>query len=132
MCTSLLDSLDAEAVHLGQRINLAAVAKATPREIADFAKVRGWKNLKFLSSGDNTYNHDYGGENQSGAQMPMMHVWVKRRDGVHHFWASELFGYDDPAWPNHPRHADATWPLWNVLDLTPEGRGSNWYPKLAY
>ncbi len=22
------------------------------------------------------------------------------------------------------------WPLWNVLDLTPEGRGKDWYPKL--
>ncbi len=24
------------------------------------------------------------------------------------------------------------WPLWNLLDLTPEGRGEGWYPKLAY
>jgi predicted dithiol-disulfide oxidoreductase (DUF899 family) len=24
------------------------------------------------------------------------------------------------------------WPLWNVLDLTPQGRGETWYPKLRY
>jgi hypothetical protein len=22
--------------------------------------------------------------------------------------------------------------LWNVLDLTPGGRGTDWYPKLSY
>jgi predicted dithiol-disulfide oxidoreductase (DUF899 family) len=22
--------------------------------------------------------------------------------------------------------------LWNVLDTTPEGRGTDWYPKLSY
>jgi predicted dithiol-disulfide oxidoreductase (DUF899 family) len=27
---------------------------------------------------------------------------------------------------------DLIWPLWNVLDFTPEGRGSDWYPKLDY
>ena len=23
-------------------------------------------------------------------------------------------------------------PLWNILDLTPGGRGVDWYPKLEY
>jgi len=23
-------------------------------------------------------------------------------------------------------------PLWIILDTTPEGRGSDWYPKLEY
>jgi predicted dithiol-disulfide oxidoreductase (DUF899 family) len=30
------------------------------------------------------------------------------------------------------RHIDPLWPLWNVLDLTPEGRGDSWYPALTY
>ncbi len=30
-----------------------------------------------------------------------------------------------------PRHVDALWPLWNLLDMTPEGRGA-FYPKLQY
>ncbi len=29
-------------------------------------------------------------------------------------------------------HSDMMWPLWNVLDLTPEGRGESWYPALEY
>jgi predicted dithiol-disulfide oxidoreductase (DUF899 family) len=27
---------------------------------------------------------------------------------------------------------DLIWPLWNLLDFTPEGRGTDWYPKLSY
>lgn len=30
------------------------------------------------------------------------------------------------------RHVDLLWPLWNILDLTPEGRGENFYPKNDY
>jgi predicted dithiol-disulfide oxidoreductase (DUF899 family) len=29
-----------------------------------------------------------------------------------------------------PRHVDSMWPLWNVFDTTPEGRGTDWYPSL--
>jgi predicted dithiol-disulfide oxidoreductase (DUF899 family) len=31
-----------------------------------------------------------------------------------------------------PRGAPDATPLRNQLDLTPAGRGSDWYPKLAY
>lgn len=24
------------------------------------------------------------------------------------------------------------WPLWNLLDLIPEGRGTDWWPSLNY
>jgi len=30
-----------------------------------------------------------------------------------------------------PRAPDAM-PLWTVLDMTPGGRGTDWYPRLAY
>jgi predicted dithiol-disulfide oxidoreductase (DUF899 family) len=31
-----------------------------------------------------------------------------------------------------PRHVDFIWPIWNVLDVTPEGRGTDWSPRLEY
>ena len=31
-----------------------------------------------------------------------------------------------------PRHLDTIWPLWNVFDLLPQGRGSDWYPAIDY
>jgi predicted dithiol-disulfide oxidoreductase (DUF899 family) len=27
---------------------------------------------------------------------------------------------------------DMIWPLWNLLDVTPAGRGKDWYPRLSY
>ena len=33
---------------------------------------------------------------------------------------------------HEPCHIDMMWPLWNALDLTPEGRGEDWYPALKY
>jgi predicted dithiol-disulfide oxidoreductase (DUF899 family) len=132
MCTSILDGLDGQALHAGQRVNFAVVAKASPAELAAFAAQRGWRNLRLLSSGTNRYNRDYGAEGEDGSQWPMAHVWTKRNGEVRHFWASELFTHKDADWPNHPRHVDTLWPLWNLFDLTPEGRGKDWYPKLAY
>ena len=128
MCTSFLDSLDRAAAQIGRRASLAVIAKNTPQALAEFAASRGWKNLRLLSSGANSYNRDYRAETDDGSQLPMMHVWRKDDTGIRHFWGSELFMHSDPEWHSQPRHMDMLWPLWNVLDLTPEGRGTDWYP----
>ena len=48
-----------------------------------------------------------------------------------HAYNTELmFAPRDPG--QDPRHVDTIWPLWNLLDLTPGGRGEGWYPKLSY
>jgi predicted dithiol-disulfide oxidoreductase (DUF899 family) len=31
-----------------------------------------------------------------------------------------------------PRQAPDVASLWSILDMTPDGRGENWYPKLSY
>ncbi len=59
----------------------------------------------------------------------MMNVFVRRKGAIRHFWASEMLAAKSEPGQN-ARHVDATWPLWNLLDLTPEGRGKDWYPKL--
>jgi predicted dithiol-disulfide oxidoreductase (DUF899 family) len=97
----------------------------------EYARGRGWNNLRLLSSAGTTYNRDYHGETEKGAQMPMMNVFVKKDGKVRHFYGSELLYAPEDKGQN-ARHNDLMWPLWNVLDLTPEGRGSDWYPKLAY
>jgi predicted dithiol-disulfide oxidoreductase (DUF899 family) len=55
---------------------------------------------------------------------------VKRDGVVRHFWAGEMGATADPG--QDPRGAPDIAPLWNILDLTPGGRGSDWYPKLEY
>ena len=131
MCTSFLDGLDGNAHHIAQRTNLVVVAKSPIERIVAYARGRGWRNLRLLSSAGNSYNRDYHGEDDRGAQWPMLNVFRKSGGKVRHFWGSELLGAK-PAKGQNPRHNDLMWPLWNVLDVTPEGRGSDWYPKREY
>jgi predicted dithiol-disulfide oxidoreductase (DUF899 family) len=63
--------------------------------------------------------------------MPMMNVFVRRKGAIRHFWGCELL-YAKAERGQDGRHADLLWPLWNALDLTPEGRGKDWRPKLDY
>ena len=130
MCSSMLDALDGNAHHIAQRTSLAVIAKSPIERIVEHARGRGWRNLRLLSSAGTSYNRDYHGEAPNGSQLPMMNVFVQ--DGkIRHFYGTEMvFAPEDKG--QNARHIDLLWPLWNVLDLTPEGRGSDWYPKLAY
>ena len=131
MCTSMLDALEGNAHHIMQRVNLVVVAKSPLPRILAFAQERGWRRLRLLSSAGNSYNRDYFGEREDGRQWPALNVFRKRGNAIHHFWASELmFVPGDQG--QEPRHVDFIWPLWNVLDATPEGRGKDWHPKLSY
>jgi predicted dithiol-disulfide oxidoreductase (DUF899 family) len=131
MCTSFLDGLNGNAQHIAQRANLVVIAKSPIERLLEYARGRDWRNLRLLSSAGTSYNRDYYGENDKGAQLPMMNVFVKRDGKVRHFYGSEvLYAPEDKG--QNARHNDLMWPLWNVLDLTPEGRGSDWYPKLSY
>lgn len=129
-CTSILDSLDGAAPHLAQVTDLVVIARSPIKRVLEHAKRRGWSSLRLLSSEKNSYNRDYGAETADGAQMPMLNVFVKT-DGIRHFWGSELL-YAKTERGQEPRHVDFVWPIWNVLDVTPAGRGKDWNPKLHY
>ncbi|HEY3054440.1 MAG TPA: DUF899 family protein [Thermoanaerobaculia bacterium] len=130
-CTSILDALDGEAPHVMQRVNLAVIAKSPIERIMQFTRGRGWRNLPLLSSANNTYNRDYHAETSNGNQIPALNVFVRRDGGVHHFYNTELlYAPSEPG--QDGRHVDLLWPLWNLFDLTPDGRGEKWYPRLSY
>ena len=131
LCTSIIDGLDAEAPHVVQRVNLAIVAKSPIKRIREFAAERGWRNVRLLSSEGTTYNRDYQGENSAGNQMPALNVFVRRGEKIYHTYCTELlFAPSEPG--QDGRHVDSIWPLWNLFDFTPEGRGEKWIPKLSY
>ena len=130
-CTSILDGLNGTAPHVMDRVPFVVVAKSPMPRIREFAKERGWTNLRLVSSAHNTYNLDYHGELENGSQMPMLNVFIKRGDAIHHFYGTELL-YAPVEQGQDARHVDLVWPLWNLFDLTPEGRGKQWYPKLRY
>jgi predicted dithiol-disulfide oxidoreductase (DUF899 family) len=130
-CTALLDQLDGAADHAAPRVNLVTVAKAPFDHVHTFAKERGWRRLRVLSSASNTYNRDYHGEDENGDQMPMLNVFVRNGDVIRHFWGAELlFAPTEPG--QDPRHVGTIEPLWNIFDLTREGRQADWDEQLEY
>jgi predicted dithiol-disulfide oxidoreductase (DUF899 family) len=134
-CTSILDSLDGAAQHLADRLNLAVVAKTAPDRLSGFARERGWRHLHLLSSRGNVFNRDYRSETPEGEQLPLLNVFVRDGDQFRHSWGTELM-FAPRTSDGGPRHVDSIWPIWNVLDLTPEGRGPRSgpedYPQLRY
>lgn len=129
MCTAILDALEGQVAHLEQNISTAVVAKVDIDTLAGFGRERGWRNLRLLSSKGTTYNADYFGE-LNGSQMTTANVFVKDGDTIRHFWNSELT-YEPMMEGGHMRHLDLIWPMWNVLDMTPQGRG-DFFPALRY
>jgi predicted dithiol-disulfide oxidoreductase (DUF899 family) len=130
-CTALLDQLDGAAGHATQRVNLAVVGKAPLSTMLTFAAERGWRNLRLLSSLDNSYNRDYHGETPAGHQRPMLNVFHRDDDVIRHFWGSELlFAPSEPG--QDPRHVGTLEPLWNLYDLTRDGRHATWEEQLTY
>ena len=114
-----------------QRINLVVVAKSPIERIRAHARERGWRNLRLLSSANNTYNRDYFGENEKGSQLPALNVFTRSGNAMHHRFCTELlFAPTEPG--QDGRHVDVIWPLWNLFDYTPEGRGTDWHPQLSY
>ena len=99
-----------------------------PREKAEEA-TRSVDYARELAARVEEENPDYWAEDAEGNQMPMLNVFVKKNDDIYHFYGSELL-YGPTG--GETRHVDALWLLWNLFELTPEGRSTDWYPKLSY
>jgi predicted dithiol-disulfide oxidoreductase (DUF899 family) len=129
-CVSLLDQLDGMVEHASQVMNFAVVAKSPIDQLLTWKRERSWRRLRLLSSEGNSYNADYLAETPEGAQRPMLNVFHRDGGEIRHFWGSELFyAPRDPA--QDPRHVGTLEPLWNLFDLTPEGR-PDWDEQLSY
>jgi predicted dithiol-disulfide oxidoreductase (DUF899 family) len=129
-CVAFLDQLDGLVEHAEQHLNLAVIAKSAPARVLAFGRERGWRGLRLLSSAANTYNRDYLAEAPEGHQRPMLNVFHRDGDTIRHFWGSELF-YAPMEPGQDPRHVGTIEPLWNLFDLTREGR-PDWDEQLSY
>jgi predicted dithiol-disulfide oxidoreductase (DUF899 family) len=131
-CTSILDGLDGEAPHIAQRAAFAVVARSPIARVRAVARERQWRRLRLLSAAGNSYQRDYHGEDEKGAQLPILNAFVRGPDGaIRHAYATELlFASADPG--QGSRHVDAIWPVWGMLDFSPGGRGADSRIKLRY
>jgi predicted dithiol-disulfide oxidoreductase (DUF899 family) len=127
MCSAQLDAWDGEARHIEQRTALAVVARSPIERILDYAQQRGWRGLKFYADPSGDFTEDYVGERD--ADMPAYTVFSRRDGKIRHFYSAEgSFEMADPG--QDPHNAPDMNPLWILLDTTPEGRGTDWYPSL--
>jgi predicted dithiol-disulfide oxidoreductase (DUF899 family) len=130
-CTALLDQLDGVMLHSEPLLNFYAVAGAPLEHVLTFARERGWQRLRVLSAAGSSFKRDYHGEAEDGSQIPMLNVFERDGDVIRHFWSSELmFAPTDDG--QDPRHVGTIEPLWNLFDLTREGRRMDWNEQLSY
>ncbi|MDP2015779.1 DUF899 family protein [Hydrogenophaga sp.] len=129
MCTSLMAAWDGEALDVEQRIALVMVARSPIERLLAVKSQRGWRNLRLYSDVDGDFTRDY--VSAEDADVPAFNVFTRRDGSIRHFWSGEMGSSTaDPG--QDPRGAPDLMPLWNILDCTPEGRGTDWYPKLKY
>ncbi len=128
MCTAWIDSFNGIAHHLAQNVDLAIVAAAGTPRLRAHARNRGWDKLRLLSAGESTFKYDLGSEDREGHQDSTISVFTRDSDGtLRHFYS----GHPRLAEDIKERGIDELNAIWNILDLTPEGRGT-FYASLDY
>ena len=131
MCTSLLSAWDGEVPDIEQRVALAVVARSPIERLVGFKRQRGWHHLPLYSDTTEEFSRDYGGLTKDRGDDAAINVFTRRDGVIRHFWAGEMNGASaDPG--QDPRGAPDLMPIWTILDMTPQGRGTDWYPKLSY
>jgi len=126
-CTSIVDSLNSNSLGVQETAAIAVVADASAEQLRDWSERRSWF-MPVVSGQHNDYLLDYAGfETTDPGVVSVMNVFKKTPDGIYHCWASELLSR--PMASGHPRHMDMVWPMWNLLDMTPQGRGEAIIPK---
>jgi predicted dithiol-disulfide oxidoreductase (DUF899 family) len=129
MCTAVMSSWNGAARNVQDRVALAVFARSPIERLLDWKAERGWTDLPLYSDSTGAYTRTY--VSAEDADMPGLNIFLKRDEVIHHFWAGEFnFDMADPG--QDPRTAPEIDPLWTILDLTPGGRGKDWYPKLEY
>ena len=128
MCTAWIDAFNGVAHHLAQNVDVAIVAAADVPTLRAHARNRGWDRLRLLSAGESTFKYDLGSEDREGGQDSTISVFTRDSDGtLRHFYS----GHPWLAGDVKERGIDELNPIWNVLDLTPQGRGT-FYASLDY
>jgi predicted dithiol-disulfide oxidoreductase (DUF899 family) len=131
MCTNWLGAVNGNAADIKQRVALKILGRSSVERQYAFAQERGWRDLNFVQTKGDDYAQDLGVLMPDGSEYPALIVFRRDADTVRLFWASEMTReMADPG--QDPRDAPDIASLWSVLDLTPEGRGIDWYPKLGY
>jgi predicted dithiol-disulfide oxidoreductase (DUF899 family) len=128
MCTMWVDGLNAVLPHIEQRADFVVASAADPVALRSHARARGWDKVRLLSCGDSTFQYDFCAEDEEGNQNSAFSVFtLDAGGGVRHTYTSHPQMADDV----NERGIDLMSAVWNLFDLTPQGRG-DWYAELRY
>jgi predicted dithiol-disulfide oxidoreductase (DUF899 family) len=129
MCTSFIGSFASKIADVRQRIAIAFTARSPIERLVEAKRARGWTDIPVYSDSDGAFTRAY--VSAEDADVPGLTVFIRKDGIIRHFWSGEIgFDMSDPG--QDPRGQPEMDPLWLLLDTTPAGRGTDWYPKLAY
>jgi len=79
MCTSFVGSLDIPSIDIEQQVAVAILQRSPVSRQLEFARERGWRNLKFYQTVDDEFARDYRALEDDGSEGAIVAVW--KRDG---------------------------------------------------
>jgi predicted dithiol-disulfide oxidoreductase (DUF899 family) len=119
-CTMWVDGFNGVAHHLRQTMNFAVIGQAGIRELREWGRERSWHALRLVSSEGCDFKSVLKFQDREGNQWPGVSVFKRSQDGsVKHFYSASASMTDEIK----TRGIDLLSPVWNLLDLTPDGRG---------
>jgi predicted dithiol-disulfide oxidoreductase (DUF899 family) len=126
MCTMWADGYDGALPHIRQNASFALLVAGDVGTFGEYARTRGWRNLRLVSAAGSSLKRDLGFEKEDGSQLPGVSIFERRGDGVSHFYSQSA-----DLGPDGFRGMDLLSPVWNYFDLLPGGR-PDWFPSRSY
>jgi predicted dithiol-disulfide oxidoreductase (DUF899 family) len=123
MCSMWIDGFNGIAPHVMQRVNLVVASRAPFEKLHAWGARRDWDRLRLLSDDGPSFARDIGAEDEHGDPDSTVVVFEKAGDRVRHVYTAH------PMLDDRERGIDLLCATWNLLDLTPGGRGEDWYPS---
>ena len=129
MCTDTLSGLNGVAHNVMKRAAFKILGRSPVSRQLEIARTRNWTDLEFVQTIGDDYANDLGLLLDDGSEAPAFTVYHRNNSVIRLFYNSEMpMDAADPG--QDPRGPTDLSPLWNVLDHTPDGRGSDWRPGL--
>lgn len=121
MCSMWIDGFNGIAPHVAEQANLVVASRAPVEKLRAWAQRRGWTRLRLLSDDGAAFARAIDAEDSEGNPDSTIVVFAKDGEQIRHTYTAH------PLLEDRERGIDLLCPVWNLLDLTPGGRG-DWYP----
>lgn len=126
MCSSFMAACALRIAALDQKVAMVFTARSPYPRLKEWTDRLGFPALPVVSDPSGDYTRDW--VSPDDGDMPGLSVFTRRDGTLRHFWSTETTE-SDPG--QDPRLSPEIDPLWSLLDLTPGGRGADFYPPLS-